>query len=48
MNQKKKEAVNQKKNEERFNSVTQKKKPENQNQSHNVRKEAVDATRRQV
>lgn len=33
---------------ERFNSITQKVKPENQNQHHNVRKEAVDAKRRQV
>lgn len=38
----------EKKNQERFNSVTQKVKPENQNQQHNVRREAVDATRRQV
>lgn len=33
---------------ERFNSITGKVKPENQNQEHNVRKEAVDAKRRQV
>lgn len=38
----------EKKDQERFNSVTQKVKPENQNQQHNVRREAVDATRRQV
>ena len=38
----------EKKDLERFNSITQKVKPENQNQQHNVRKEAVDATRRQV
>lgn len=38
----------EKKELERFNSITQKVKPENQNQEHNVRKEAVDATRRQV
>lgn len=37
-----------KKDQERFNSVTRKVKPENQNQQHNVRSEAVDATRRQV
>lgn len=38
----------EKKDQERFNSVTQKVKPENQNQQHNVGREAVDATRRQV
>lgn len=38
----------EKKDRERFNSITQKVNPENQNQQHNVRKEAVDATRRQV
>ena len=38
----------EKKERERFNSITQKVKPENQNQEHNVRKEAVDAKRRQV
>ena len=37
-----------KKDQAKFNSVTQKVKPENQNQHHNVRKEAVDAKRRQV
>lgn len=38
----------EKKDQERFNSVTRKVKPENQNQQHNVKREAVDATRRQV
>lgn len=38
----------EKKDRDRFNSVTQKVTPENQNQEHNVRKEAVDAKRRQV
>lgn len=38
----------EKKDLERFNSITQKVKPENQNQHHNVRKEAVDVKRRQV
>lgn len=38
----------EKKDLEQFNSITRKRKPENQNQEHNVRKEAVDATRRQV
>lgn len=37
-----------KKDREQFNSITEKVKPENQNQEHNVRKEAVDAKRRQV
>lgn len=38
----------EKKDREKFNSVTQKTTPENQNQQHNVRKEAVDPKRRQV
>ena len=38
----------EKKNQERFNSITQKVKPENQNQHHNVKKEGVEAKRRQV
>lgn len=38
----------EKKDWEKFNSVTEKTTPENQNQEHNVRKEAVDAKRRQV
>lgn len=38
----------EKKDQEKFNNITQKVKPENQNQRHNVRKEAVDAKRRQV
>lgn len=38
----------EKKNQEQFNSVTQKVKPENQNQGHNVKKEGVEAKRRQV
>lgn len=38
----------EKKDQEKFNSVTSKTKPENQNQHHNVRKEGVDAKRRQV
>lgn len=38
----------EKKDREQFNSVTQKVTPENQNQEHNVRKEAVDPKRRQV
>lgn len=38
----------QKKNQEKFNSITQKTKPENQNQTHNVRSEAVEPKIRQV
>lgn len=38
----------EKKDHGRFNSIAKKVKPENQNQEHNVRKEAVDAKRRQV
>lgn len=33
---------------EKFNSVTQKVKPENQNQTHNVRSAAVEPKNRQV
>lgn len=47
-NNKKQEALNQKKSKEEFNSVTQKVKPENQNQTHNVRSEAVEPKIRQV
>ena len=38
----------EKKDQEKFNSITHKKKTENQNQQHNVRREAVDADRRQI
>lgn len=38
----------EKKDQAEFNSITQKVKPENQNQHHNVKKESVDAKRRQV
>lgn len=38
----------EKKVNEQFSSVTQKVKPENQNQEHNVRKEAVEPKIRQV
>lgn len=37
----KREELNQKKSEENFNSVTQKVKPENQNQGHNSRCEGM-------
>lgn len=48
MDKKKQEKQNEQKNLNRFNSVTEKVKPENQNQTHNVRKEAVDTKMRQV
>lgn len=48
MNRKKSEKQEQKKNKEMFNSITQKVKPENQNQMHNVRSEAVEPKIRQV
>ncbi|BDF05912.1 hypothetical protein [[Clostridium] hylemonae] len=48
MDKKRQEKQNQKKNLEKFNSVTEKVKPENQNQEHNARKEAVDVKMRQV
>ena len=38
----------QRKDHEKFNSVTNKIKPENQNQHHNVRKEGVDPKKRQI
>lgn len=40
--------LNQKKSNEEFNSIIQKVKPENQNQHHNIRKEAVDVKMRQI
>ena len=41
MNQKEKEQVERQKNLNQFNNVTQKVKPENQNQTYNVRKEGI-------
>ena len=38
----------ERKEQEQFNSITQKVKPENQNQHHNVKKEGVGSKRRQV
>jgi len=38
----------EKNDNERFNSITRKVKPENQNQHHNVKKEGIDVKRRQV
>lgn len=48
MNKKQQEELNSQKNKNEFNSITEKKKPENQNQDHNARKEAVDVKMRQV
>ena len=41
MENKKKEQAQRQKNLNQFNSVTQKGKPENQNQTHNNRKEGI-------
>lgn len=41
MNKKEREKLNREKSNEEFNGVTQKVKPENQNQTHNVRKEGI-------
>lgn len=41
MNSKDKEQVERQANMNKFNSVTRKVKPENQNQTHNVRKEGI-------
>lgn len=48
MNKKEQEKINGQKNRNEFNSVTEKKTPENQNQEHNARKEAYDVKMRQV
>lgn len=41
MDEKEKERITRQENLNQFNSVTQKVKPENQNQTHNVRKEGI-------
>lgn len=48
MDKKQREEYNRKKSDEKFNSITQKVKPENQNQTHNARSEAVEPKNRQV
>ena len=48
MNKKHQEQQNRQKNLNKFNSITEKVKPENQNQGHNVRSEAVEPKNRQV
>lgn len=40
-NKKKQEQINEQKALNKFNSVTENKKPENQNQEHNARKEGI-------
>lgn len=41
MNKKELEKQNEKASKEKFNSITQSVKPENQNQTHNVRREGI-------
>lgn len=41
MNKQMREELQRKKENERFNSITQKNKVENQNQTHNARKEGI-------
>ena len=41
MDNKEKEQIERQENLNKFNSVTQKVKPENQNQTHNTRKEGI-------
>lgn len=41
MDKKEREELKRKKSNEEFNSITRKVKPENQNQTHNVRKEGI-------
>ena len=48
MDKKQQEQQNKQKNLDKYNSVTEKVKPENQNQGHNARKEAVDVNIRQI
>ena len=48
MSKKQKDQQERQKNLNQFNSITQKVKPENQNQGHNVRDEAVEPKKRQM
>lgn len=41
LNKKQQEQMNEQKSLNKFNSVTENKKPENQNQDHNARKEGI-------
>ena len=46
MDKDKQEKLNQKRSNERFNSITEKEKPQNQNQTHNSVKEGMGANTR--
>jgi hypothetical protein len=48
MNKKQQEKQEQQRSQNKFNNITQKVKPENQNQTHNIRSEAVEPKNRQV
>ena len=48
MDKKDREKLNRKKSNEEFNSITQKVKPENQKQTHNVRAKEVEPKNRRV
>lgn len=48
MNKKQQEKEEQQRNQNKFNCVTRKVKPENQNQTHNIRSEAVEPKNRQI
>ena len=48
MNKKQQEKQNEQACRDKFNSVTGKSEPENQNQGYNVKKEGAEAKRRQV
>lgn len=48
MDKKEQKKINEQRNRNEFNAVTEKKTPENQNQQHNARKEAFDVKMRQV
>ena len=48
MNKKEHQKQEEQRNHNKYNSVTQKTRPENQNQTHNVRSEAVEPKIRQV
>lgn len=41
MNKKDQESMNRQENLNKFNNITKKVKPENQNQTHNIRKEGI-------
>lgn len=47
MDKKAQEQIQEQKNLDKFNSITQKVTPENQNQTHNVRKEGIQPVNRE-